>query len=140
MNKDIFNSKYDFNDTLREVNEKGATSFLGKEAVEALNSKRRKNLKDFEVLCTAKTIMKDFRNLVSPELWHHLYQMLVGLDEDSQLELADDFYDFVWDYVIHVTDDPTLNILLQHGYCLIAAEYGIKATEIKKIFDYSKGV
>lgn len=73
----------------------------------------------------AMSIMEIVENMVSPELFDMLKDMLLGFNDDMQLEIADDLLDFAHGHVIHTTGCPSADYVLDMCYAYIAAEHGI---------------
>ena len=71
------------------------------------------------------SIMEIVEEKVSPELYTMLKDMLLGFNDDMQLEIADDLLDFALDHVIHTTGCPSADYVLEMCYAYIAAEHGI---------------
>ena len=85
--------------------------------------------KDYRTFGNAATIMRCIRGHISPDLWDYLIGMLQGFDDDTQLEIADDLLDFVFDKIVHLTGFPSVDTVLIACYELIAKEKGFKFTD-----------
>lgn len=72
----------------------------------------------------AMSIMELFEHKVSTELFCLLKDVLLGFNDDMQLEIADDLLDFVSDRVIHTTGCPSADAALRACYQWIATEQG----------------
>jgi len=75
---------------------------------------------------TATKVMECLKKKVSPELHDVIGGLLLGFNEDMQLEIAADLLEFACDNVIHTTGCPTADITLATCYKMIAEEKGIK--------------
>ena len=82
----------------------------------------------FGIDSTAQFIMDGLEDRVSPELQEILNDMLLGFNDDMQLEIADDLLDFVCMHVIHTTGCLSADAVLESCYKWIAEEKGIELT------------
>lgn len=79
----------------------------------------------FSVGSTAQMVMKCLENKVSPELLVILNTMLLGFNDDMQLEIADDLLDFAYSQMVHTTGCLSADAVLKGCYSLIADELGV---------------
>ena len=82
----------------------------------------------FGIDSTAQFVMDGLEDRVSPELLELLNSMLLGFNDDMQLEIADDLLDFVCMHVIHTTGCLSADAVLESCYKWIADEKGIELT------------
>ena len=82
----------------------------------------------FSIDSTAQFVMDGLEDRVSPELLELLNAMLLGFNDDMQLEIADDLLDFVCMHVIHTTGCLSADAVLEACYKWIAEEMGIELT------------
>ena len=75
----------------------------------------------FGVDGTAQYVMECLEDKVSPKLLDLLNAMLLGFNDDMQLEIADDLLDFAYGQVVHTTD-----AVLNACYTWIAEEKGFE--------------
>jgi len=75
---------------------------------------------------TAMMVMEGLEGRVSQELLHMMTSMMLGMNDDMQLEIADDLLDFACDHVVHITGCPTADALLKTCYTWIAEEQGFE--------------
>ena len=61
----------------------------------------------FGVDGTAQYVMECLEDKVSPKLLDVLNAMLLGFNDDMQLEIADDLLDFAYGQVVHTTGCPS---------------------------------
>lgn len=80
----------------------------------------------FGVDGTAQYVMECLEDKVSPELLDVLNAMLLGFNDDMQLEIADDLLDFAYGQVVHTTGCPSADAVLNACYTWIAEEKGFK--------------
>lgn len=73
----------------------------------------------------AVSILECIKGKVSLPLYELLKDMMVGFNEDMQLEIADDLLDFTNGHVIHTTGCMAVDSVLRTCYALIANEQGI---------------
>ncbi len=73
---------------------------------------------------TSKIIMDCLEDKVSPDLLELLKQMLLGFNDDMQLEIADNLLDFAHGHVVHTTGCPSADAVLAACYKWIAEEKG----------------
>ena len=93
-----------------------------------------KNLKVYEqdltyqfgVDGTAQYVMECLEDKVSPKLLDVLNAMLLGFNDDMQLEIADDLLDFAYGQVVHTTGCPSADAVLNACYTWIAEEKGFE--------------
>ena len=74
----------------------------------------------------ASQVMECLRDKVSPELHQLFMQMLLGLDSEMQLVVADNLLDFACDHVVHTTNCLTVDVILKQCYCWIAEQQGFE--------------
>lgn len=79
----------------------------------------------FGVDGVANDVMECLEDKVSPELLELLNVMLLGFNEDMQLEIADNLLDFAYGHVIHTTGCLSADAVLGACYMWIAEEQGI---------------
>ena len=80
----------------------------------------------FGVDSTAQYVMECLEDKVSPELLDILNAMLLGFNDDMQLEIADDLLDFAYGQVVHTTGCPSADAVLNACYTWIAEEKGFE--------------
>lgn len=80
---------------------------------------------------TSKIIMDCLEDKVSPELLELLKQMLLGFNDDMQLEIADNLLDFTNGHVVHTTGCPSADAVLEACYMWIAEDQGIELLRTK---------
>lgn len=94
---------------------------------------------EYGVDSIALSVLECLEDKVSDELWHFLYKIMLGFNEDMQLEIADDLLDFVCHQMIHTTGCFSADAALITCYRLIAEEKGYTEEEIdavlKKLFE-----
>lgn len=83
---------------------------------------------EFSIDGVSMSIMDCLEDRVSPELLELLKQMLLGFNDDMQLEMADDLLDFAHGHVIHTTGCLSADAVLEACYQWIAEEQGIDLT------------
>ena len=79
----------------------------------------------FGVEGIAQDVMECLEDKVSPELLDVLNAMLLGFNDDMQLEIADDLLDFAYGQVVHTTGCPSADAVLNACYTWIAEEKGV---------------
>lgn len=80
----------------------------------------------FSVDGIAQYVMECLEDKVSPELLELLNAMLLGFNDDMQLEIADDLLDFAHGHVVHTTGCWSADAVLKSCYEWIAEEHGFK--------------
>ena len=80
----------------------------------------------FSVDGTAQYVMECLEDKVSPKLLDVLNAMLLGFNDDMQLEIADDLLDFAYGQVVHTTGCPSADAVLNACYTWIAEEKGFE--------------
>jgi hypothetical protein len=80
----------------------------------------------FGVDGTAQYVMECLEDKVSPKLLDVLNAMLLGFNDDIQLEIADDLLDFAYGQVVHTTGCPSADAVLNACYTWIAEEKGFE--------------
>ena len=80
----------------------------------------------FSVDGIAQDVMECLEDKVSPELLEVLNAMLLGFNDDMQLEIADDLLDFAYGQVVHTTGCPSADAVLNACYTWIAEEKGFE--------------
>ena len=121
-------------------------SRVGNKAMKKRNQNRNRNMDvvnedyrgAFSIDSYAENLMGGFEGKVSPELYELLNEMLLGFNEDMQLEIADDLLDFAHEHVIHKTGCLSVDSVLGACYCWIAEEHGIDQEEIMKLMSNSQ--
>lgn len=84
----------------------------------------------YEVQMVAASIMKLLEGRVSPELLNVMSAMLLGFNDEMQLEIADDLLDFACGHVIHTTGCPTADFMLGACYLWIAEDQGLDTQKL----------
>ena len=79
----------------------------------------------FGVDGTAQYVMECLEDKVSPKLLDVLNAMLLGFNDDMQLEIADDLLDFAYGQMVHTTGCPSADAVLYACYTWIAEEKGV---------------
>jgi hypothetical protein len=79
----------------------------------------------FGVDSTAQYVMECLEDKVSPKLLDVLNAMLLGFNDDMQLEIADDLLDFAYGQMVHTTGCPSADAVLYACYTWIAEEKGV---------------
>ena len=74
----------------------------------------------------AMSVMECLEVRVSEELYDLLKEMLLGFNENMQLEIADALMDFVYGHMIHTTGCLAADAVLDACYLWIAEEKGIE--------------
>lgn len=74
----------------------------------------------------AQYVMECLEDKVSPKLLDVLNAMLLGFNDDMQLEIADDLLDFAYGQVVHTTGCPSADAVLNACYTWIAEEKGFE--------------
>ena len=80
----------------------------------------------FGVDSTAQYVMECLEDKVSSKLLDVLNAMLLGFNDDMQLEIADDLLDFAYGQVVHTTGCPSADAVLNACYTWIAEEKGFE--------------
>ena len=80
----------------------------------------------FSVDGIAQDVMECLEDKVSPKLLDILNAMLLGFNDDMQLEIADDLLDFAYGQVVHTTGCPSADAVLNACYTWIAEEKGFE--------------
>ena len=80
----------------------------------------------FSVDGTAQYVMECLEDKVSPALLDTLNAMLLGFNDDMQLEIADDLLDFAYGQMVHTTGCPSADAVLYACYTWIAEEKGFE--------------
>ena len=80
----------------------------------------------FSVDGTAQDVMERLEDKVSPALLDTLNAMLLGFNDDMQLEIADDLLDFAYGQVVRTTGCPSADAVLNACYTWIAEEKGFE--------------
>lgn len=80
----------------------------------------------FGVDGTAQYVMECLEEKVSPKLLDVLNAMLLGFNDDMQLEIADDLLGFAYGQVVHTTGCPSADAVLNACYTWIAEEKGFE--------------
>ena len=80
----------------------------------------------------AGQVMECLRDEVSPELHQLFMQMLLGLDSEMQLAVADDLLDFACNHTVHTTGCLTVDVILKQCYCWIAEEQGYEPDDAEE--------
>ncbi len=88
---------------------------------------------EYGVDSIALCVLECLEDKVSDELWHFLYKIMLGFNEDMQLEIADDLLDFVCHQMIHTTGCFSADAALITCYRLIAEEKGYAEEEIDAV-------
>lgn len=121
-------------------------SRVGNKAMKKRNQTRNRNMSLYEqdlrgvqpTDSVAESVMECLEDKVSPELLDLLNEMLLGFNEDMQLEIADDLLDFAHEHVIHKTGCLSVDSVLGACYCWIAEEHGIDQEEVMKLLSNHK--
>ena len=79
----------------------------------------------FSVDGIAQDVMECLEDKVSPALLDTLNAMLLGFNDDMQLEIADDLLDFAYGQMVHTTGCPSADAVLNACYTWIAEEKGV---------------
>ena len=80
----------------------------------------------FGVEGVALDVMECLEDKVSPALLDTLNAMLLGFNDDMQLEIADDLLDFAYGQMAHTTGCPSADAVLNACYTWIAEEKGFE--------------
>lgn len=81
----------------------------------------------------ALNVLQSLEDKVSSVLWEMFFSMMLGFNEDMQLEIADDLLDFVCHQMIHTTGCFSADAALITCYRLIAEEKGYTEEEIDAV-------
>lgn len=105
---------------------------MAKEMIKTVSLKKTIKVYEQDLTCqfgvdgTAQYVMECLEDKVSPELLDVLNAMLLGFNDDMQLEIADDLLDFAYAQVVHTTGCPSADAVLNACYTWIAEEKGFK--------------
>ena len=88
---------------------------------------------EYGVDSIALDVLECLEDKVSDELWNFLYKIMLGFNDEMQLEIADDLLDFVCDKMIHTNGCFSADAALITCYKLIAEEKGYKEEEIDAV-------
>lgn len=88
---------------------------------------------EYGVDSIAFSVLECLENKVSDELWNFLYKIMLGFNDEMQLEIADDLLDFVCHQMIHTTGCFSADAALITCYRLIAEEKGYTEEEIDAV-------
>lgn len=88
---------------------------------------------EYGIDAIALSVLECLEDKVSDELWHFLYKILLGFNNEMQLEIADDLLDFAYRQMIHTTGCFSADAALITCYKLIAEEKGYKEEDINKV-------
>lgn len=88
---------------------------------------------EYGVDSIAFSVLECLEDKVSDELWNFLYKIMLGFNDEMQLEIADDLLDFVCDKMIHTTGCFSADAALITCYKLIAEEKGYTEEEIDAV-------
>ena len=80
----------------------------------------------FSVDGIAQDVMECLEDKVSPALLDTLNAMLLGFNDDMQLEIADNLLDFAHGHVVHTTGCWSADAVLKSCYEWIAEEQGFR--------------
>ena len=80
---------------------------------------------------TSKIIMDCVEDKVAADLLELLKQMLLGFNDDMQLEIADNLLDFANGHVVHTTGCPSADAVLEACYMWIAEDQSIELLRMK---------
>ena len=80
----------------------------------------------FSVDGIAQYVMECLEDKVSPALLDTLNAMLLGFNDDMQLEIADNLLDFAHGHVVHTTGCWSADAVLKSCYEWIAEEQGFR--------------
>ena len=86
---------------------------------------------EYSIESVAMSILDSLEGKVSPELLEWMKEILLGFNDDMQLEMADNLLDFAHGHVIHTTGCLSADAVLEACYCQIAAEQGIGLLKVK---------
>ena len=86
---------------------------------------------EFSIEGVSMSVMECLEDKVSPELLELLKQMLLGFNDDMQLEMADDLLDFAHGHMIHTTGCLSADAVLEACYGWIAEEQGIDFSKVR---------
>ena len=85
---------------------------------------------EHSINATALRLIEVLGERISPELQAMLVAMLLGFDEEMQLEIADDLVDFACSSIVHLTGCPSADWILKLCYMWIAKEQGYEREDI----------
>lgn len=88
---------------------------------------------EYGVDVIALSVLECLEDKVSEELWHFFYNILLGFNDEMQLEIADDLLDFAYRQMIHTTGCFSADAALLTCYKLIAEEKGYSDEEINRV-------
>ena len=80
---------------------------------------------------TSTIVMDCLDDEPSPDLLELLKQMLLGFNDDMQLEIADNLLDFAHGHVVHTTGCPSADAVLEACYMWIAEDQSIELLRTK---------
>ncbi len=85
----------------------------------------------FSIDGVANEVTHCLEDKVNPDLLELLNLMLLGFNEEMQLEIADDLLDFACSHVVHTTGCLSADAVLKSCYGWIAAEQGFSKSDIE---------
>ena len=91
---------------------------------------------DFGIARSAKKVMEQVEDEVSPELMEMLQWQLLGFCKEMQREMAEDILFFALGHVVTTTGCPSADYVLDCCYTLIAVEHGIERNRQEEVDEY----
>jgi hypothetical protein len=88
---------------------------------------------EYEVDPIALGVLKWLKRRISSRLWKMLRNMMLGFDDEMQLEIANDLWDFACGHIIRTTGCASVDTVLIYSYKLIAKEQGFRMRDIDKV-------
>ena len=105
---------------------------MAKEMIKTVSLEKTLKVYEQDLTCqfgvdgTAHDLMECLKEKVSPALLDTLNAMLLGFNDDMQLEIAGDLLDFAYVQMVHTTGCPSADSVLNACYTWIAEEKGFK--------------
>lgn len=90
---------------------------------------------EYEVDPIALGVLKWLKRRISSRLWKMLRNMMLGFDDEMQLEIANDLWDFTCAHIIRTTGCASVDTVLIACYKLIAEERGFKSKSVDKVLE-----
>ena len=88
---------------------------------------------EYDVDPIALGVLKWLKRRISSKLWKLLHSLMLGFNDDMQLEIANDLWDFACGHIIRTTGCASVDTVLIYSYKLIAKEQGFCMRDIDKV-------
>ena len=92
----------------------------------------------YDVDQIALNVMVWLKKRISSELWDLLHDMMLGFDEDMQLEIANNLWDFTCAHIIRTTGCISADTMLVYSYKLIAKEQGFYCKGVERVIQNAR--